>query len=124
MLKVKQILGDTVDVDAAGTDTGYSAILDMRFCTEGSFHYVWIGSTPTVATTVWVSNYDDPVQTNDLEWVNVSTDFTITAVTGNTGKAMLKIVASNGCYDKIRLKFVASANSASIAVFGSAKDNR
>lgn len=118
-----RLMRDTVSV-SADPATAYSKPLDLSNCSSGSFQVSWSATTPTIAETVWATNNPNADESNDDDWVDVTSAVAAVDVTGSSGKGFIDIPPAECLYDRYRLKFVRSAGSATITIHGSGKPNR
>jgi hypothetical protein len=113
---------------SASPATGYSDTFQIPLGTTWSAHLETTETTATFAVTptLWASNKPNPSETNDADWVEMTSDhgwddFPGVAVTGSTKR--FADVGNSGAY-RYRFKFARTGGAGNVKVWVALKDNK
>jgi hypothetical protein len=105
----------------AASGTMYSGKLHLRKSAFASIQLFWTG-TVAGTWTIWVSDKDEPDETTDSDWTQLSLADSISQPAGSAGNDYVNL---NECGARwVRAKFVTSGGSGNVEVWASSKEQR
>ena len=110
----KQIFHDKA-IDA-GSSTAYSRVFSAPQSTVWNTHHIWTdGAANFTATyTLWASDYESPDETNDDEWVQMTSNHGYDGLpggnpVGGSGKDMVDISASGALHYRWKVEWISGS---------------